>query len=559
MRFATVAHAPPSFPFHNPPSHHYNDEGTKGALSSENKLCSRVGIDIMQEGGNAADAIVGTVFCIGVVSMYHSGIGGGGFALVRRSNGSYDMVDFRETAPAAAFEDMFRDNINASLHGGLSSATPGELRGLEYLSKTYGRLPWARLVQPAIDIARNGFTVSYDLARNMDLPDTEFMTSDSAWSQDFAPNGTRLGFGDMMIRHRYANTLEAIAKHGPAYFYTGELAKATINAVTARNGTMTLNDLAAYNVKIRAPLSITYRDYKITACEAPASGAVTLSAMKLLEGYADIGARHARELSVHRVIEALKFGFGMRPNLGDSYFLTGMREYQNEMISSNVAAINRGKISDLHTLNVSDYDPEGLEIPHDSGTSHIVAADANGLVISLTTTINNPWGSYIMVPETGVVMNNQMNDFSVPDTSNGFGYIPAPANFIRPRKTPLSSMSPVIVDHLLNSTFYFAAGSAGGSRIISAVLQILWGTLDQGLDVHTVLAQPRFHDQLIPPETLFEYGYDNDTTAFIANRWHNITWVAPGYTEAEAIRKLPNGSFEASADPRLADGSGLTF
>jgi gamma-glutamyltranspeptidase / glutathione hydrolase len=145
----------------------------------------------------------------------------------------------------------------------------------------------------------------------MAIPDTDFMTADSAWSQDFAPNGTRLGFGDTMTRYRYANTLKAIAEYGPGHFYAGELAKATIDAVTARNGTMTLDDMKAYAVKIRAPLSITYRNYKITGCEAPASGAVTLSAMKLLEGYPDIGAWNTRKMSVHRIIEALKFGFGM--------------------------------------------------------------------------------------------------------------------------------------------------------------------------------------------------------------------------------------------------------
>ncbi|OAL45363.1 gamma-glutamyltranspeptidase [Pyrenochaeta sp. DS3sAY3a] len=503
--------------------------------------------------------MVATVFCVGVIGMYHSGIGGGGFALIRSPNGTYDFVDFREVAPAAAYEDMFVNDIESSLHGGNSTAVPGELRGLEYLSKTYGRLPWKHLVQPAINVARNGFPVGADLLRYMDYGDTDFLYKDPAWAQDFAPNGTRLGAGDTITRRRYANTLHTIAKKGVAAFYSGNIARSTVTAVQKAGGILSLDDLASYSVKIREPLTITYRGFKLTGCEAPSSGAVTLSALKLIERYGDIGREELLNLSTHRIIEAVKFGYGMRPNLGDPYFLNHTREYQEEMISAKTAAENQAKISDLHTLNSSEYDPKAFQSLDDDGTSHITVADDDGMVISLTTTINNPWGSYIIVPETGIILNNQMNDFSVPGTSNGFGYVPAPANFIRPGKTPLSSMSPIIVDHLSNSSFYFATGSAGGSRIITAVLQILWNVLDRGMNTSAALSTPRFHDQLIPNQTLFEYAYDNSTIEFLAQRGHNVTWVAPGATEAEAVRRLSNGSFEAAADPNLIDGAGFTI
>lgn len=408
-------------------------------------------------------------------------------------------------------------------------------------------------------MARNGFPVGTDLIRYLDYGETDFLVNDPAWSEDFAPNGTRVGAGDYVTRRRYARTLDRIAEQGATAFYNGEIAESTISALKQAGGIITLDDLASYSVKIREPLTITYRDFKITGCEAPSSGAVTLSAMKLIEGYNDMGTPSMTELNTHRMIEAVKFGYGMRPNLGDPFFVNDTNTYQEQMISTRTAARHQAKISDLHTLNASEYNPQDFQNSYDDGTSHIVVADDEGMVISLTTTINNPWGSYIMVPETGVILNNQMNDFSVPGTSNGFGYVAAPANFIRAGKTPLSSMSPVIVEHLSNSSFYFATGSAGGSRIITAVLQILWNVLDRGLDTKASLSTPRFHDQLIPNQTLFEYAYDNGTVEFLARQGHNVSWVAPGATEAEAVRRLPSGVFEAETDPNLVDGSGLTI
>lgn len=196
-------------------------------------------------------------FCVGVIGMYHSGIGGGGFMLVRSKNGSYELIDFRETAPEAAFETMYSpplSNSNLSLYGGLASGVPGELRGLEYLHKNYASLPWKQLLQPAIKVARYGFTVTADDVRYMASATAsyDFLTFDSTWALDFAPNGTRLGLGDIMTRKRYANTLESIAECGPDAFYTGAIANATIQALQKSNGTMTLSDLANYTVAIRS-------------------------------------------------------------------------------------------------------------------------------------------------------------------------------------------------------------------------------------------------------------------------------------------------------------------
>ena len=303
-----------------------------GAAASESAVCSSVGVNLLKDGGNAADATVGTVFCIGVIGMYHSGLGGGGFLLVRSSNGSYTFVDFRETAPAAAFQDMYNNNTLLSLFGGLAryvigccspsyanvtkaspSGVPGELRGLEYLHQHFGRLSWSQVMQPAIDLARNGFEVTQDLINYMDAATrgrNNFLVNERTWAIDFAPNGTRVGLGDTMTRRRYADTLETISKRGADAFYSGPIANATIQALQRANGTMTLDDLKNYTLAIRKPASITYRDYKLTACSAPSSGVVVLSALKKIEGYPDVGSPAELDISTHRLDEAIKFGYG---------------------------------------------------------------------------------------------------------------------------------------------------------------------------------------------------------------------------------------------------------
>lgn len=284
-----------------------------GAVASEKATCSQIGVDFLKQGGNAADAIVGTVFCVGVLGMYHSGLGGGGFMIIRSANGSYEFVDFRETAPAAAFTNMYAGNVNASLYGGLASGVPGELRGMQHLHENYGKLPWATVMQPAINLARNGFNVSADLVRYIKSGTTgydNFLVHDPSWAIDFAPNGTLVGLGDTMYRKRYADTLETIAQEGPDAFYEGAIANATIAALKSTGGTMTLDDLKNYSVAIRKPAQITYRDFKLTSCSAPSGGEVALSALKIVEGYDGLGDPAQVNTSTFYINEAMRFAYG---------------------------------------------------------------------------------------------------------------------------------------------------------------------------------------------------------------------------------------------------------
>jgi gamma-glutamyltranspeptidase/glutathione hydrolase len=331
--------------------------------------------------------------------------------LVRSSNGTYEFIDFRETAPAAAFEDMYKNNEQASLTGGLASGIPGEVRGLQHLHEKYGSLPWATVLRPAIKVAREGWKVNQDLVNYMvsATATSNFLLNDPQFAFDFAPKGRLVRINETISRKRYADTLEVIAEEGPDAFYEGPIAEATIRALQAANGTMTLEDLKNYTVAIRKPSTITYRDYKLTSCSAPSGGEVALAVIKTLEGYSGIGDPAAINLTTHRLDEAMRFAYGERSNLGDPLFLEGIDEYQEAMISEATAKEIRSKIKDTTTFDVSYYDPKGLESLETPGTSHIVTADHTGLAITLTTTVNLLFGSKLVVPETGVIMNNEMN------------------------------------------------------------------------------------------------------------------------------------------------------
>ncbi|KLU93155.1 gamma-glutamyltransferase, partial [Magnaporthiopsis poae ATCC 64411] len=279
------ASAFPTYSYQEPIARTQHSSGSKGAVASESAICSQIGIDLMRRGGNAADAMVGTNLCIGVVSMYHSGIGGGGFMLVRGADGSHEVIDYRETAPAAASEDMYRDNVAGSIYGGLSVGIPGELRGLEYLHNKYGAI-----VNPAVKVARDGFPVTEDLVRYMAESlkkegRPNFLVDDPAWAEDFAPNGTLVKLGDTITRKRYADTLDKIGRYGADVFYQGEIAQSMIDLIRATNGTMTLADLASYKITTPPAVSVEYRGYRVWSTPSPTSGAVCLSILKTMEQY----------------------------------------------------------------------------------------------------------------------------------------------------------------------------------------------------------------------------------------------------------------------------------
>ncbi|KAJ6441766.1 gamma-glutamyltranspeptidase [Purpureocillium lavendulum] len=548
--------------------------GSLGAVASEAAECSAIGRDLIANGGNAADALVGTTFCVGVIGMYHSGIGGGGFAMVRDAHGGYEAVDFRETAPAAAHQDMYRDNVNGSIVGGLAVGVPSEVRGLEYIHKKYGVLPWKMVMQGAIHIARDGFKVTTDTVRYMEkglaTGSFNFLKEDPSFAQDFAPNGTLLSVGDIMTRKRYADTLEKIAEQGGDAFYTGKMAEAMVKYIQQTNGTMTLADLSSYKVLSRPVKSVRYRGVDLHTIGAPASGAVCLNILKTMEQFdvspADVDNDAANgvvgNLTAHRFAEAMRFAYGARVELGDPDYVDGVRAFEDRMLSDANARRIRASISDDHTQPVDAYDPDGTGsyAPPGHGTSHVVTADASGMATSLTTTINLLFGAQIMDPASGVILNNEMNDFSIPGVRNEFGFEPSEANYIRPGKRPLSSVTPVIAsDPSRGGALVATVGAAGGSRIITATTAALWHVLEHAMSMRDALAAPRMHDQLMPNTLLLEHDFDNGTAASLAARGHDITRVAPGLSAVQGIMVLDDGAFEAASEPRQRNSAGFSI
>ena len=360
--------------------------------------------------GNAVDALVGTTFCVGVIGMYHSGIGGGGFAVVRDKQGNYEAVDFRESAPAAAFEDMYKDDVNMSITSGLAAGVPSEVRGMEYMHTKYGDLPWKTVMQGAIQVARDGFRVSADFQRYIDatikaLDGREnFLVHDPAWAEDFAPNGTIVREGDHITRKRYANTLEIIANEGPDAFYSGPLAESWIKTIQETNGTMTHQDLLDYKVISRPVAEVSYRGVNMYGIGSPAGGAVSLNILKIMEQYDPSEWGEDINLATHHFDEAMRFAYSARLQLGDPDFVSGASDLETRMLDDKTARDIASRILDNQTQPVEYYNEERLYTTDSQGTSHVVTADKNGMATSMTTTVNLLFGAMIMDPKTGVIV-----------------------------------------------------------------------------------------------------------------------------------------------------------
>jgi gamma-glutamyltranspeptidase/glutathione hydrolase len=318
---------------------------------------------------------------------------------------------------------------------------------------------------------------------------------------------------------------------------------------------MTLEDMHNYKVAIRNTLSITYRGYKLFSSGAPSGGSVALSILKIIESY-NMSDPNSVELNTHRFDEAMRFSYAARAELGDPDFFSYMDKFEEQMLKEKTASAIRKRVSDDRTHEPSYYSPTHYMLPENHGTSHIVATDKSGLSITLTSTVNLLFGSQLIVPETGVVMNNEMNDFSIPGISNEFGFVPSPINFIRPFKRPLSSCSPVIVEHP-NGTMYLTIGAAGGSRIITATAQSIMHVLDHGLTLPQALDERRIHDQLLPNISTVELGFDKKVVESLQQKGHNMTWVSGFFSSVQGVRRLSNGTFEAAGEPRQKNSGGL--
>ncbi|CAJ0869370.1 3546_t:CDS:10 [Entrophospora sp. SA101] len=466
------------------------------AVASEEIHCSQIGVDVLKEGGSAMDATIATQLCIGTINAFSSGIGGGGFLLVRDSNGTLETLDFREVAPLASYKTMFVKNPELAKFGGLSVGVPGEVLGMEIAHK--------RLFEPSIKLSREGFKVPSELANRL------------SYSAIYAPNGKLLGEGDLLIRKNYSDTLESIANNGSYVFYNGYIAESLVNFIGESGGIMTLEDFQIFQPITREPVITT---------DLPTSGPALIAMLNILERYQLI-KDGMNDINLHRIIEAMKFGFALRTEMGDPLFINNT-ERVLEIMTKNYSGKLRQNISDTQTFEPLYYNPI-YDVVEDHGTTHISAIDKNNQSVSYTSTVNLVWGSRVMDPSTGIILNDEMDDFSIPGVTNYFGLKPSPFNFVEPKKKPLSSCLPVIIE--TDGQVETILGGSGGSRIISSVLLYILNIYDFDMNVLEAINQPRVHHQLVP---------------------NLITMDEPfGYSQVQAIRKFKNGVIHAASDYR---------
>ncbi|KAK0485936.1 gamma-glutamyltranspeptidase [Armillaria novae-zelandiae] len=526
----------------------YLIEAEHGAVASENKRCSDIGVDVLKEGGNAVDAVISATFCIGVVNMFSSGIGGGGFMTVRippkdtKSSSEVFNIDFREMAPALSNSTMFPPGSNASRFGGLSVAVPGEVRGLEEAHKRWGTLPWKRLVQPSVDLAA-GWQVDKELGRRIPWF-ADLMLGNPDWRGIFAPNGVFLKEGEIIRRTNYSRTLATIATEGADAFYEGPIADALVQKVAATGGVLSLADLESYKVKVTQALQGSYRGRKVYTTHAPTSGPVLLHMLNLIEKY-DLEKRNG--VNTHRLVEAMKFGFAARTRICDPDFQNNT-EVIKSISTKAFANVIFPNITDGHTHPPDYYNPE-YDVLTDHGTSHTSILDKNGMAVSLTSTVNLVFGSEVLDPVTGVILNDEMDDFSVPGTPNGFGLWPSPYNYPEPGKRPLSSTTPTIIENA-DGSFYLSIGASGGSRIFPAVFQVLLN-LDWGMNLSEAIEFGRLHDQLYPLYLDADNVYPSDLLDDLRRRGHNVT-VADVNRVAAVVQgvMIKDGIIFAASDSR---------
>lgn len=526
-----------------------------GLVASQNILASQIGADVLADGGNAVDAAVATAFALAVVHPIAGNLGGGGFLLWRDPKGVARAYDFREMAPAAATADMFVVNgrYDAARHhdSHLSVGVPGTVAGLHLAWREQGRLPWPRLVTPAIELAREGFPVSDGLAASL----REFLSSFErypATRAQFSREGRPYEMGDLLKQPDLARTLERIAQDGPDGFYRGETARLIEREMQRGGGLVTAKDLAAYRAIVRTPVTGSYRGYEVLSMPPPSSGGTALIEMlNMLEPWDVSAGGFASALTVHRLAEVMRRAFADRAQyLGDPDLNPGLP--LTRLLSKEYALALRRTID---PARASKSSPTQFTWPAESSeTTHLAVIDRERGAVSLTYTLEDNYGAKIVVPGAGFLLNNEMGDFNAgPGLTDAQGLIGTPPNLAAPGKRMLSSMTPTILTR--DGKPFLAVGSPGGRTIINTVLQMIVNMIDFGMNVQEAVDAKRVHHQWLPDRLVYErFGLSADTLAALTAKGHSV-YEVDGLGVVQAIAyDARNDLLEGASDRRRPDG-----
>lgn len=527
----------------------------KGMVASVHPQATDAGVAALKRGGNAVDAAIATALTLGVVDGHNSGIGGGCFILIRRADGQFAAIDGRETAPAAASRDMYLKNGEPqgewSVTGPLAVGTPGALAAYELALKNHGTLALQDLLLPAAEIAERGFALDRIYARNVKSSQKSLAKFPASKSLLLKEDGSPRLEGDLITQPDLARTYRQTAEQGTGWFYRGEFAQAVGKWMTENGGILTAEDFARYQPLLRQPLKTTYRDRTIVGFPPPSSGGVHVAQiLNILETF-DLKSIYQKSPAefTHIVVEAMKLAFADRAYwLGDPAFAKVPRGLVDKGYAKELAA----KIKPDEAIKVPKQGepPAWQSDVFAKHTTHIATADAAGNWVALTQTINTSFGSKVIVPGTGVFLNNEMDDFSIaPGKPNAFGLIGAEANAVAPLKRPLSSMSPTII--LENDQPVMTLGAAGGPTIISQVLLAIVRHFDLGLSLEDSLSQPRFHHQWSPDELRLESSTPADRQKDLESRGHKLKTVAAIGTAQGIVWNEQAKQFRGAHDPRV--------
>uniref|UniRef100_A0A915C3J4 Gamma-glutamyl transpeptidase n=1 Tax=Parascaris univalens TaxID=6257 RepID=A0A915C3J4_PARUN len=498
-----------------PPSYSYMGKYTHAVVTCDHGLCSEIGRNILLRGGNAVDATIASLFCLGVTNPQSSGIGGGFIlALYNRTTQRCTVIDARETAPQNAYRDMYLNDEFGSKYGFRAIATPGEIAGywLAYKRFGSGRISWANLVKPAIDLCRNGVPVSEYLGYVLSVKEKHFRTLPSM--QGWINNVTNKVFvaGDIIKRPQLANTLERLANSSDpeALFYRGDMADTIIDEIQANGGILTKEDLAKFKPSLNdKPLINDHFSGDLAMCgpPPPSSFSVTQLIISVMARFygprSDKALLYRSPLFYHRLIEAEKFAYAQRTLLGDEKFVKKAKDLAENMTTKEYTEWIFERMKD--TAQPSEYYGGISEAQkEDHGTSHVCALDAEGNGVSATSTVNRWFGAVVQSNKLGIIWNDEMDDFSSPGMENGFGFAPSQTNFIEPGKKPMSSMSPMLIYNRKSGKLKMVIGASGGSKIISAMAKPIVRTLFFNETIKEAIDAPTLHNQFTPDITQLE-------------------------------------------------------
>ena len=543
------------------------------------QLASQVGVEILRAGGNAVDAAVAVGFALAVVHSPAGNIGGGGFMLIRMADGKTNFLDYREKAPAAATRDMYLDpsgNVipGASEIGYKSIGVPGSVAGMTYAEQKYGKLPLKQVMAPAIKLAREGFSLTWEEA---DWMHDQYLAKSPESHRVFQRNGNYYKAGEIFQQPDLARTLERIAAN-PDDFYHGSLAREIAAAMQKGGGLITADDLAHYEVKEREPVRGTYRGFEVISSPPPSSGGtVLIESLNILEGYNLARMQNRSAESIHFIVEAFRRAFMDRADfMGDPDF---SRVPVAQLIDKKYANAWRESIDPAHASPSKELKRPGIfsqletyasahpaAPPHEGNhTTHYSVIDEQGNAVAVTTTINDWFGSRVTADGLGFLLNDEMDDFSAkPGVPNSDGLIQGSANAIGPGKRPLSSMTPTIVVH--NGKTAMILGSPGSSKIITTVANVLLGVVDYGLNLQEALDAPRFHNQWLPDVVNVEKTLSPDTQNLLRSMGYKIQiGLGAGdsdayWSDAECIAvDEKSGQRMGSTDVRNSNGKAMGY